>query len=153
MRKPQYTYLKRKAEGRCRRCGELSNTALCAVCATKTKDARYMATRRHYEANKKHYASTARRRNIRKYGITIDEYDELLVKQAGVCAICGQHETRKIKGKLISLAVDHDHETGKIRGLLCAECNMAIGLLHESITALKTAINYLQRHAEGAINV
>lgn len=57
-----------------------------------------------------------------KYNITIEEYDHMLVYQNGVCAICKQVD---VTGR--RLAVDHDHETGKIRGLLCSSCNTKLG--------------------------
>lgn len=65
----------------------------------------------------------ADKRRLVKYGITAKEYAARLKAQEYVCAICREPETRAIKGTLISLAVDHDHETGAIRGLLCSRCN------------------------------
>ena len=64
---------------------------------------------------------------LAKYGITIEDYEKLLVSQNGVCAICsGEPDTRwKI------LAVDHCHKTGKVRGLLCMTCNTMIGRLEK----------------------
>lgn len=75
----------------------------------------------------------------RKYGITHEQYDELLKKQNGVCAIC--HEAETMKNKV--LAVDHDHATGIIRGLLCHRCNIGIGYFRERIELFKEAARYL----------
>lgn len=75
-----------------------------------------------------------------KYGISHDEYDALLKEQNGLCAICGRPDRL---GK--SLAVDHDHKTKLIRGLLCQNCNQAIGLLDDSIDLLLAAVQYLDR--------
>jgi hypothetical protein len=77
----------------------------------------------------------------RKYGITLEQYDDLLERQGGVCGICGAepHPT-------ISLHVDHDHETGALRGLLCFRCNQAIGSLQEDASLLLAAADYLDRH-------
>jgi hypothetical protein len=75
-----------------------------------------------------------------RYGITIEEYDQLLVLQEGVCAICKKSCT---SGK--RLAVDHDHESGIVRGLLCRKCNRGIGLFHDSLELLQSAANYLNR--------
>ncbi len=85
-----------------------------------------------------------RRRTFRKYGITLEQFDELFQAQDGVCAICGKPEWVVQSGKLRELSVDHDHRTGKIRGLLCCNCNRALGLLNDDVDLFKRAINYLQ---------
>ena len=77
---------------------------------------------------------------LRKYGITLDDYNSLLVKQNNGCAICKVLHLSLNK----PLTVDHDHETGKVRGLLCNKCNMAIGLFNDNPEFLNTAINYLK---------
>jgi transposase-like protein len=78
---------------------------------------------------------------IKKYGITINHYKHLLQLQDSKCAICGRSAIDNGK----NLAVDHDHATGAIRGLLCSKCNIAIGLLDDSPLVLQNAINYLLR--------
>ena len=77
----------------------------------------------------------------RNFGITLEQYDEMLENQNGVCAICGgiNFDGRR-------LAVDHNHKTGKIRDLLCMNCNHFIGQAKENIIVLQSAINYLKRH-------
>lgn len=75
---------------------------------------------------------------LQKYGIVRDAYEELLKKQNYSCAIC------RISGDDETLAVDHDHATGKVRGLLCGHCNKAIGMLRDSVTNLQRAIWYLE---------
>jgi hypothetical protein len=67
-----------------------------------------------------------------KFGITLDEYTAMLEMQNGVCAICGGPPIPTKPGASASLGVDHDHATGKLRGLLCAACNRRI---HPSDTA------------------
>lgn len=82
--------------------------------------------------------------NLKKYGINYKEYLQLLEKQNGVCAICFNPETSSNnKVNISSLAVDHCHITGKVRGLLCQKCNQAIGLLKDNKVLLQNAINYL----------
>ncbi len=71
----------------------------------------------------------------RKYGLSIAEYDAMSERQQNKCAIC-KEETK--------LVVDHCHATGKVRGLLCDECNRAIGLLKDSADNFKSAISYLE---------
>src|SRR5436305_10303350 len=63
------------------------------------------------------------------YGVTAEWYEAKLAEQNGVCAICGKPEKMVIKGKAVRLAVDHDEQTGRVRGLLCTACNRGIGML------------------------
>ena len=67
-----------------------------------------------------------------KYGLTPAEYECMLEAQNYVCALCGQPETQRCKGTLRPLAVDHDHQTGEIRGLLCGLCNLALGAIERT---------------------
>lgn len=83
------------------------------------------------------------------YGLSIAEYDALLRKQGGVCAICGKAEHTERDGKPTRMPVDHCHQTGAIRGLLCQTCNRAIGLLKDDVIILRRAIAYLMRAREG----
>lgn len=82
------------------------------------------------------------------YGITVAEYDVMYDKQNGVCAICDLEETAKdrITGKPRKLAVDHCHKTGKVRGLLCTNCNTAIGRLKDDLSLFRAAVRYLKSH-------
>lgn len=73
------------------------------------------------------------------YGITPEDYDGLYDKQKGKCAICGKHQS-ELKRRL---CVDHDHNTGKVRGLLCHKCNFVIGNADDDIEILNKAITYL----------
>jgi hypothetical protein len=63
-------------------------------------------------------------------------------KQNNSCAICGSHCTQFING----LVIDHDHATGKVRGLLCSRCNIGLGCYHDDIELMKRAIQYLERN-------
>ncbi len=74
----------------------------------------------------------------RKYGLTIEQYDGLLAEQGGGCAIC----SRKPRPD-ISLHVDHDHETGQVRGILCFRCNNALGDFDDDPPLLQQALGYL----------
>lgn len=78
-----------------------------------------------------------------KYGITVEAYETLLTAQNGLCAICGQVNPNKSE-----LAVDHDHTTNKVRGLLCSTCNTGIGHLKDSTELVRRAFNYLAKYAE-----
>lgn len=78
---------------------------------------------------------------MRKYGITRDEYDRLLVAQNGRCLICNRPGDELKKG----LAVDHDHETGAVRGLLCVGCNTKLGWLERYFEII---LDYIRRPAQ-----
>lgn len=80
-----------------------------------------------------------------KYGITETDYNAMLLEQKGVCAICGQVETRICADGSSHLSVDHNHSTGKVRGLLCNTCNTMIGLGKDSVDVLAKAIVYLEK--------
>lgn len=88
----------------------------------------------------------------KKYKMTLEQYDEMLAKQGGGCATCGEQEAVVFKrtGKGFSHAVDHDHATGLVRGVLCHLCNQAIGLMRDDPKRLRAAAEYLDRHNAGA---
>lgn len=75
---------------------------------------------------------------LRRYGITVEEYERILARQGGVCAIC----KKKPKGRY--LCVDHCHRTGRIRGLLCSRCNTAIGQFEDNPEYTDAATIYLR---------
>lgn len=78
-----------------------------------------------------------------RYYLSVSGYKDIYDKQNGLCAICGGVNS---KGK--KLCVDHDHETGTIRGLLCSNCNSGIGMLKDSVSLLEKAIKYLREHGK-----
>lgn len=86
----------------------------------------------------------------KRYGITLEWYREKLSKQGNVCAICKESEVAVIRGKVIAMPVDHDHTTGKPRGLLCTRCNRGLGLFRDRKDVLNAAIEYLNAHQVGA---
>lgn len=73
-------------------------------------------------------------RIARRYGLTLEQYQEMLEAAQGVCPICKQER---------KLVVDHDHKTGRVRGLLCQRCNLGIGLLGDDSQTLSNASDYL----------
>jgi hypothetical protein len=82
--------------------------------------------------------SARRSRFKRRYGLTVAEYQELWDRQSGLCALCGKPERRHW------LAVDHNHQTGQVRGLLCTRCNVGLGWV-DNQTWLEQAQNYLAK--------
>lgn len=101
------------------------------------------------EYRKEYYNDSERKLQYRKkyiereFGIKYEQYDQMLEEQKGVCAICGCPET---KPNAKYLAVDHNHETGIVRGLLCNNCNRALGLLKDNKEILQNAIKYLEKY-------
>lgn len=87
---------------------------------------------------------SVRRIQLRKYGLTPETYEALSNEQKGNCAICGLNENSiNQRGTHYRLAVDHCHDTGKVRGLLCSNCNTALGLFKDNPMFLNSAIKYL----------
>lgn len=84
----------------------------------------------------------------RRFGISAHEYNEMIASQNNRCAICGEMETATRLGKVRALSVDHNHTTGKVRGLLCSDCNTGIGKLKEKRENLLAAVKYLDFHSE-----
>lgn len=96
-------------------------------------------------ANKDYYFD----KDLQKlYGVTLDWYNKKLKEQDGVCAICKEPETAVIHGKSISLAVDHCHNTGSARGLLCTKCNRGLGMFRDKIDTIESAVRYLRRSSD-----
>jgi hypothetical protein len=82
---------------------------------------------------------------FRHHGLTLDQYHARVEAQDFLCALCGE-EPMPFRGCYDGFHIDHDHRTGKIRGLLCAHCNMAVGLLDESPARAERVAVYLRAH-------
>lgn len=107
----------------------------CRDCRTKDNLNRYHTK----ESTKEAHARAALKHSLKKYGLTVEQYNEMQEKQSGRCAICNQPEEQDRR-----LAVDHCHATGKVRALLCQSCNTGLGLFRDSEALLMAAANYLQ---------
>jgi len=79
------------------------------------------------------------------YGITIDDYEKMYEDQNGLCALCGKRETSTYRGSPRKLAVDHCHETGKVRALLCTNCNTGLGSFFHNRALLRLAMDYIEQ--------
>ena len=107
----------------------------CNICANK----------QNQEYRKKvGYKDDRNTRYLRQYGITLETYNSMLEAQKGLCNICGSSSPRR-KG-WNHFCVDHCHQTGKIRGLLCGSCNSALGLMKDKKQILLNMIHYLEDH-------
>ena len=137
----------------CKTCEAKRNKAWHA----RNKERHVAAVNRWREKNREQYLAYLERYNAadqrkrrdraghlrRRYGITLEDYDRMLETQGGGCAICGRPPRTDI-----SLHVDHDHETGRIRGLLCFPCNNTLGDFKDDPKRLYAAADYLSRDPE-----
>lgn len=103
----------------------------------KYNDANREKIKGYYENTKVHREE---KRLLRKYGLTSKERAALFLLQKGCCATCGIPENKSSRGKL---HIDHDHMTGRVRGLLCNGCNYVLGLVKEDSKVLRNLIKYL----------
>lgn len=113
---------------------------------TRSPDGKNPVCRQCHNLRSEEYRKTEqgkavrRRQTVRAYGLTIEDYEKMYKELAGCCQICGDHRD--------VLHIDHDHKTGKVRGLLCSSCNTGIGKLKDNTGILRGAINYLERNYE-----
>ena len=137
---------------RCSKCGEIKQLTEFNRSA-KSKDGYQWNCRICYKRyNKSRYIydlGDNRLRNLKRlYNLDIQQYQTMFDIQKGVCAACGQSETtadprtKQIK----NLQVDHDHTTGRVRVLLCKECNNALGLLHDDPERIRLLLRYAEFH-------
>lgn len=156
-----------KGSKRCAACGEVQSTAdfardrgrpdgrgiHCLECAAaKTRadtrlrpDIYRLRKKADYGRNRERYRKDQLKA---KFGITPEQYQAMHDAQQGVCAICGEPETRVRSGRLCTLAVDHDHVTGAVRDLLCNRCNTGLGWFQDRADLLRRAALYVENHKE-----
>ena len=118
----------------------------------KNRERDLESSRQWYQNNRDRARDAYYRRH---YGISAVEYDEMFARQRGLCAACGRPETRvdNKTGKIKRLATDHDHETGKVTGLLlCQDCNTAEGLLGSNPDRIIALYNYVRMYRNGTNN-
>lgn len=102
--------------------------------------------KKYYQKNKDRIAASSRKFYLlRKYGITVDKYMQWYEEQDGCCSICGEHKPSKGHDGLV---VDHNHDNGNIRGLLCLQCNSAVGYVQESVDIAEKLVEYLKYYRE-----
>lgn len=119
-----------------------STSMLCKPCE-KIRKSEY---RKRPEVRQREYIYEMKRFYKKKYGITFEDYDAMIKKQKGLCAICRKPSTKidcRLK-KIQRLHVDHCHKTKKVRGLLCNKCNQGIGFFDDNILIFESCIRYLQ---------
>jgi hypothetical protein len=128
---------------KCKTCGGpdlVPGRALCRACYKVVQATKYQASRedRLEYARVKHLETRHRRwveKIQAKYGVTAEAFAAYLIQQSGRCAICVEPMPRP--------CVDHDHATGRVRGLLCPACNLGLGKFQDDLDRLRRAVNYL----------
>ena len=132
---PENTYVARKSG--------LRHCRICRKAYHKSHPVKYDPHK--HQANKKKWTDKnpdyfRNHRLKQTYGLTPQQYQEMLTKQDGKCAVCEE--------KMTKVNIDHDHTTDKVRELLCTGCNTGIGSLREDMRILEKAIAYLRKHKE-----
>ncbi|MGZ4659718.1 MAG: endonuclease VII domain-containing protein [Arthrobacter sp.] len=125
---------------------------LCKDCRNARRRATYDPTgtqawrEAQIEADPDWSFNQARRHTYARHGISEEDYTSMLAEQGGVCYICQREETTVHSGGRVKLlAVDHDHQTGAVRGLLCQKCNHALGLFDDDPERLRRAADYIEK--------
>jgi hypothetical protein len=97
-------------------------------------------TKNRYHSNKEHLRKTVRNHQLKAmYGITADDYEKMKEEQRDKCFLCGGKDKKR-------LSVDHCHDTGRVRKLLCSSCNFALGLFRDNPELLRKAADYVERY-------
>ncbi len=101
-----------------------------------------------YPKNKERMNKQSKEAHLKKnYNLSIEDYNKMVERQGGVCAICRKKEISIQNGKPQKLSVDHDWKTKKVRGLLCKNCNTTLGNLKEDISLFYKCVEYLKKHS------
>ncbi len=126
----------------------------CKPCRAAEKKAEHKRRQADPDAKAAHRRRRRRTRNKTLYGLTEGQYEIMLAAQSGVCAVCGRPEVQGARGGGVKpLAVDHDHDTGRLRALLCSHCNQGIGHFFDDPVLLRLAAAYLERHGQETLKV
>ena len=131
---------------KCRKCGKIKSQDEFALNGTTSPDGLSAQCTKCYRPTKRQYKWEAHLQN--KFCMDAFAYNLILKAQNGVCAICKQPEVIKQNNNIIRLAVDHNHKTGKIRGLLCSTCNLLLAHVENRPEILEAIPKYLQKENE-----
>lgn len=127
-------------KGKQRKDGSYALRPVCKSCTVKHNLDVY-----HNKGGKEKQKKRSFKNNLKKYGISPEEYQRMLDSQGGVCKICSSDKVSRSRDTY-NLFVDHDHETGKVRGLLCHHCNAGLGYFKDNLNYLNNAIEYLNEN-------
>lgn len=153
-KKKQSVLLLTLAFKRCACCGEIKPTTEFAKKKHREKwgfysycnNCKQKKHKDYYRNNEEKCKLLARNRDLKKYGITLEDQERMLIEQGGKCKICGREILMFGESKHTTAHVDHDHSTGKVRGLLCQECNTGLGKFRDNTEYLANAIKYLKEY-------
>ena len=123
--------------------GKLGVQAVCKECRRGHK---HKLARLKYDSSPKGKASSFKSLLLHKYGMTLDQFNEMLKAQEFKCKICKTTDPGRVK--INRMSVDHDHETGQVRALTCHHCNTGLGAFQDSPTLLEEAAAYLRSHGK-----
>ena len=113
----------------------------CAPCSRAANNAAY---HNQCETRREKHRAASRRSQLKKYGLTLEMFIALFEKQQGRCAICPTAIYETHEDRYMTACVDHCHETGVVRGLLCWDCNVGLGKFKDETERLRAAITYLE---------
>lgn len=142
---PRQPQKKKGISGECKACNNTRNKLYKAKNRTEVIRKKKLYRKQNAEKCSKQNRQYNLKRN---YKLSPKDYDDLLAKQNHVCAICLKPETGTNQFGLKRLAVDHDHSTQKIRGLLCGFCNMGLGMFRDNSQSLLNAATYLEKNRD-----
>ena len=118
----------------------------CKECVRKDNNGRY---HKQDSERRAEHRWRSRKSQIKKYGITVEQYESMWESQGGKCKICGDNIAVHSENRHEVACIDHCHESLKVRGLLCWHCNIGLGKFFDSVERLMAAIEYLEVHSVG----
>lgn len=113
-----------------------------AYCKACSKDKRRVYYTEKLQNSEKEKERVKKVRLKRSYALSIDEYEAMIIRQSGLCAVCGQ-----LPSDRSVLHIDHCHKSGKVRELLCTHCNSVLGHAHDNPEILRNAARYIEKHS------
>lgn len=127
--------------------GDINNIRISNLRLSNTLEQQYENKTAYMKAHRESFPDFWKNTHLqRKFGIGLAEYSQMVSDRDNKCDICGRPERQERAGKAKALAVDHDHKTGAVRGLLCCDCNQALGKFEDSKDLLTSAIAYLTKY-------
>ena len=131
--------------------GKENNAPYCSGCTSdiaKERNLKEESKKKSSDSYRNKYPTAKNAKLLKNYGITLEKYNSLLEEQQNNCCICGAKNLSDGR----ALSVDHNHETGEVRGLLCSNCNVGLGLFRDSTELLFKAKEYLLKKSKNSVD-